>query len=453
MQMPHLPYICAADASAGDAIAAAASNATTAAPAIYTTMMNSTAGVSSLAEHCTGYSGYTVKLVLDAAELGLILCAIGLIESLMTLKLVDQILDTPGSNFRECLGQGFANILSGLFASMGGCAIVGESLLNIRGGSKLRYGGVVCALVILAAVLFAEPLIELIPLGVLVGLIFSVVLETFDVRTFEYFFVLPVADSLIIVVVTALAVATNLAYAVGAGIMLQALFFSWKASTTVECVSKTCYVDTKTRKATVCYTITGPIFFASSDIFLDIFKNVEMEPTDVVIRLGTGAHILDSTGLEALDNLGERLKKLKKKGRVYFDKTTRNTLQRNSSFLRQMECTAHGEPDWCCNGCCNRPRRALCGCYRGYIRAKNKSGDWMLATRRRCCFRMWSGCCKPCPCGAGCSEKLFGERGSDPSAPYTCKGYDGQSFQQQEPVLAAGFRASMTAISECKKEE
>ena len=167
----------------------------------------------------------TLKIIFPTA---FILAAVGLIESLLTLTLMDEITGTRGRSNRECIGQGVANATNGVFGGMGGCAMIGQSMININSGGRGRMSGVTAALVLLGFILFAAPLIEMIPLAALVGVMFMVVLGTFEWASLRMFRKIPVSDALIILLVSAITVAADLAIAVIVGVIVSALVFAWK---------------------------------------------------------------------------------------------------------------------------------------------------------------------------------------------------------------------------------
>lgn len=422
-EMPHLPYICELNCTSNCTIPAAV---------------------------CTGFGGYDWELVGNALELGLILCAIGLIESLMTLTLVDQITGTEGSPIRECLGQGLANVMSGLFQSMGGCAMIGQTMINIGAGSKMRVSGTVAAFVLLLIVLVGEPIIELIPLGSLVGVMFMVVVHTFDWKTFEYLFVLPFGDSITIILVTALAVTTNLAFAVGLGVVCQALVFSWAARSSTKLLSKKCYVDANTKEATVCYTIVGPLFFGSAQGFLSHFEDLSLQPKNVVIRL-QNVHVFDSTGYEALEHLAQTAKQLNKDARIYFSQNMKSPLHRHGEFMEHVE--YHGDgvyhyPPHCCSafsqcvGCLDKPRACWCGAYRNTLSAIHHGLCGCMDRRRRCCHATISRCCK-CPCGIAWANKHFGPK-KDDNKSFRLNGFDEDELLNREPMLRHSHKIAVS---------
>ena len=167
----------------------------------------------------------TLKIILPFS---LIIAAIGLIESLLTLTLIDEITDTRGRGNRECVGQGVANMTNGFFGGMGGCAMIGQSMININSGGRGRLSGITAALVLLALILFGSSLIEMIPLAALVGIMFMVVVGTFHWSSFRIIRRIPVSDAFVLVLVSAVTVYFDLAIAVVVGVIASALFFAWK---------------------------------------------------------------------------------------------------------------------------------------------------------------------------------------------------------------------------------
>ena len=159
----------------------------------------------------------------------LILASIGLIESLMTLNLIDELTETRGSGNRECVAQGGANIINGFFGGMGGCAMIGQSIINIKSGGRGRLSGIVAALALLCFILFASSYIEMVPIAALVGVMFMVVIGTFAWSSLKVWNKVPLADVIVIILVTVLTVAFDLAIAVLAGVIVSSLVFSWKA--------------------------------------------------------------------------------------------------------------------------------------------------------------------------------------------------------------------------------
>ncbi|HEY5718017.1 MAG TPA: SulP family inorganic anion transporter [Motiliproteus sp.] len=226
-----------------------------------------------------------------------ILAAIGLIESLLTLTLIDEITDTRGRGNRECVGQGMANVVTGFFGGMGGCAMIGQSMININSGGRGRTSGITAALALLAFILFASPLIEQIPVAALVGVMFMVVLGTFEWSSFRIMRKIPKADAFVLILVSGVTVATDLAIAVVVGVIVSALVFAWQHAKYIRVV-------TSMEGETKIYRLHGPIFFGSVNNFLGLFDPAN-DPADVVIEFQY-SRVADHSGLEAIDTLAER---------------------------------------------------------------------------------------------------------------------------------------------------
>ena len=228
----------------------------------------------------------------------LVLAAVGLIESLLTLTLVDELTKTRGRGNKECVAQGVANVTCGFFGGMGGCAMIGQSMININSGGRGRTSGVTASLVLLSFVLLASPLIEVVPVAALVGVMFMVVLGTFEWSSFRVLRQVPASDAFVIVLVSGVTVATDLAMAVFVGVIVSALVFAWKHA-------KVIHVYTSLEPSgTKVYSLRGPLFFGSVKNFLELF-DVENDPDDVVIEFGH-ARVSDHSAIEAIDNLAVR---------------------------------------------------------------------------------------------------------------------------------------------------
>jgi len=234
----------------------------------------------------------------------LILAAIGLIESLMTLNLVDELTETRGNSNRECLAQGGANIITGLFGGMGGCAMIGQSLINIKGGGRGRLSGIVAALALLAFILFASGLIEQVPIAALVGVMFMVVIGTFAWSSFRILNKIPKSDVIVLVAVSALTVIFDLAIAVIAGVIISALVFSWENAKRIRARKRMREDGTKV------YEIWGPLFFGSIIAFNEKF-DVKEDPENIEIDF-VESRVSDHSALEAIFNLVEKYEAEKK---------------------------------------------------------------------------------------------------------------------------------------------
>lgn len=237
----------------------------------------------------------TIVLILPYSALA---AAVGLIESLMTLSLVDEITETRGRGNKECIGQGLANLVNGFFGGMGGCAMIGQSMINIRGGGRGRSSGISAALFLLAILLFAAPLVELVPLAALVGVMFMVVIGTFEWSSFRIIRNIPRMDAFVIVLVSAVTVLFNLATAVLVGMIASALGFAWEHGKKIHASVS---VD---EHGTKVYKLESALFFGSAQSFKDLFDPLN-DPSDVVIDFEQ-ARVYDHSGIEAINNITER---------------------------------------------------------------------------------------------------------------------------------------------------
>jgi SulP family sulfate permease len=239
----------------------------------------------------------SLKIVLPYS---IILAAVGLIESLMTLTCIDEITETRGSGNKECIGQGLANIVTGFFGGMGGCAMIGQSMININSGGRRRLSGISASLFLLTFILFGSSLIEKIPLAALTGVMFMVVIETFEWSSFKIMKNIPVSDAFVIILVSVVTVFTDLAIAVGVGIIVSALAFAWKKGKNID-------VDQVVNSDGIKeYHIRGAIFFASARNLSDAFS--VKEDTDEVIFDFKNARVFDHSGIQEISKLTERYK-------------------------------------------------------------------------------------------------------------------------------------------------
>jgi sulfate permease, SulP family len=234
-----------------------------------------------------------------------ILAAVGLIESLMTLNLIDEMTETRGSGNRECVAQGSANILNGLFGGMGGCAMIGQSIINVKSGGRGRLSGAIAAIALLCFILFGAPLIERIPIAALVGVMFMVVIGTFAWSSFRILHKIPLSDAFVLIAVSAITVWQDLAIAVIAGVIMSALVFAWKNATMIRARKHTKEDGTKV------YTIWGPLFFGSVQNFNSKF-DPKSDPDKVEIDF-LESKVSDHSGVEALRNIANKYLELNKK--------------------------------------------------------------------------------------------------------------------------------------------
>jgi SulP family sulfate permease len=239
----------------------------------------------------------------------IILAFIGLVESLMTMSLIDEKTDTRGKSNVECSAQGVANVVTGFFGGMGGCAMVGQSMINMDSGGRGRLSGIVAGLTLFIFILFAGSLIEKIPLAALTGVMFMVVIGTFAWSSIRVLPKIPQSDAFVLILVSATTVFYDLAIAVIAGIIVSALVFSWKRSQNIRAKA---FMDKKGVKH---YELSGLVYFASIESFNRIFT-VAADPEEVCIDFND-ARILDHSGIEALNALTDKYMKVGKKLHLY----------------------------------------------------------------------------------------------------------------------------------------
>lgn len=235
-----------------------------------------------------------------------IVAGVGLIESLLTLNIVDEITETRGSSHKEVVAQGFANIFSGLFSGMGGCAMIGQSLINVSNGARARLSGIVASVMLLVFVMFGSSLIEKVPMAALTGLMIMVAIGTFEWASLKTFTKMPTSDIVVMVLVTLVtAVLHNLALAVIIGVIIAALVFAWDNAKRIR-ARKT--IDAQGVKL---YEIYGPLFFGSIAGFNEKF-DVLNDPNEIVIDFAE-SRVVDMSAIEALNKITERYHKIGKK--------------------------------------------------------------------------------------------------------------------------------------------
>ncbi|MEZ5953029.1 MAG: SulP family inorganic anion transporter [Hyphomonas sp.] len=245
----------------------------------------------------------TLKIILPYA---LILAAIGLIESLLTLNLVGEMTNKRGGASQECMAQGTANLITGFFGGMGGCAMIGQSMINVKSGGRTRLSGLSAALFLLAFILVGSSLIEQIPLAALVGVMFMVVIGTFAWNSLRIMTRIPLTDAAVIVLVTGVTVAYDLATAVIVGVIVSALAYAWSNATRIRVIER----DSIRTPGAHVYEIEGPLFFASTDKFAELF-HPESDP-DVVIVDFMRSRVVDQSALQAIEDLAAKYEALGK---------------------------------------------------------------------------------------------------------------------------------------------
>lgn len=235
-----------------------------------------------------------------------IVAGVGLIESLLTLNIIDEMTETRGRSNQECVAQGTANILSGLFSGMGGCAMLGQSLINISSGARARVSGIVAAVMLLVFIMFGAPLIERLPMAALTGVMIMVAIGTFEWASLKTFNRMPRSDLVVMVLVTLVtAILHNLAFAVVIGVIISALVFAWDSAVRIRARK---HIDEKGWKH---YEIYGPLFFASTTAFAEKF-DVAGDPEHVVIDFAE-SRVADMSAIEALNKITERYARAGKK--------------------------------------------------------------------------------------------------------------------------------------------
>ena len=245
----------------------------------------------------------TLKIIFPYSA---IVAGVGLIESLLTLNIVDEITETRGRGNKEAVAQGTANILSGLFSGMGGCAMIGQSLINTSNGARARLSGIVAAVMLLVFIMFGADLIEKVPMAALTGLMIMVALGTFEWASLRTFRRMPKSDVLVMILVTLVTVFLhNLALAVLVGVIISALVFAWDNAKRIRARK---YIDESGVKH---YEIYGPLFFGSVALFNEKF-DVLNDPDEVIIDFEE-SRVVDMSAIEALNKITERYLKVGKK--------------------------------------------------------------------------------------------------------------------------------------------
>jgi SulP family sulfate permease len=240
---------------------------------------------------------FSLKTLAVILPYALILAAIGLIESLLTLNVIDEITQTRGKPNRESMAQGVANLIGGFFATMGGCAMIGQSMININNGARHRLSGVAAAVFLLLFILFFSSWIERIPLAALVGVMLVVIEKTFAWASLQLLRNIPRPDAIIVVGVTLITVLTDLAVAVFAGVIFASLVFAWEHAKQIQ-------VSLSEAHGWKIYTLKGSLFFASTSTFADLF-DPKNDPEQVVIDF-KAAKVMDQSAIEAIDLLAMR---------------------------------------------------------------------------------------------------------------------------------------------------
>lgn len=265
-----------------------------------------------------------------------IVAGVGLIESLLTLNIVDELTETRGHSNREAVAQGTANIMSGFFSGMGGCAMIGQSLINVSNGARARLSGIVASVMLLVFVMFGSGLIEKVPMAALTGLMIMVAIGTFEWASLRTFTKMPKSDILVMVLVTLVtAVLHNLALAVIIGVIIAALVFAWDNAKRIRARKR---IDGNGVKH---YEIYGPLFFASTTAFAEKF-DVLNDPEEVIVDFKE-SRVVDMSAIEALNKLTERYNKRGKKVYITNLGSSSSTLIKNAESIIDVN-IIEGEP-------------------------------------------------------------------------------------------------------------
>ncbi|NCW14806.1 MAG: SulP family inorganic anion transporter [Rhodobacteraceae bacterium] len=243
-----------------------------------------------------------VPLTLETLEIilpyAVILAAIGLIESLLTLNLVGEMTGKRGGASQECIAQGLANTVTGFFGGMGGCAMIGQSMINVKSGGRTRIAGISAALFLLLFILVGSSVIEQIPLAALVGVMFMVVIGTFAWNSLRILRLVPLTDAFVIILVTVVTVYSDLAVAVVVGVIVSALAYAWNNARRIHAkISENSEGDKV-------YHIQGPLFFGSTDGFTELF-DLNTDPDQVIIDFAD-SRVVDQSALQAIEAVAAR---------------------------------------------------------------------------------------------------------------------------------------------------
>ena len=239
----------------------------------------------------------TFEIILPYA---VILAAIGLIESLLTLNLVGDLTGKRGGASQECIAQGVANTVTGFFGGMGGCAMIGQSMINVKSGGRTRVAGIAAAVFLLLFILVGSSVIELIPLAALVGVMFMVVIGTFAWNSLTILRKVPLMDAFVIILVTVVTVMEDLAVAVVVGVIVSALAYAWNNARCIHATTR----ESVTEKGAKVYEIHGPLFFGSSDGFAELF-DVENDPEVVIVDFAD-SRVVDQSALQAIEAMAAK---------------------------------------------------------------------------------------------------------------------------------------------------
>ncbi|MEP3919486.1 SulP family inorganic anion transporter [Ascidiaceihabitans sp.] len=241
----------------------------------------------------TALAPFTLETLYIILPYAVILAAIGLIESLLTLNLVGDMTNSRGGASQECIAQGVANTVTGFFGGMGGCAMIGQSMINVKSGGRTRVAGIAAAVFLLLFILVGSSVIELIPLAALVGVMFMVVIGTFAWNSLTILRKVPLTDAFVILLVTVVTVYKDLAVAVVVGVIVSALAYAWNNARRIHAKSYT------TPEGAKVYQVQGPLFFGSSDGFVEMF-DIAGDPKEIIVDFAD-SRVVDQSALQAIE--------------------------------------------------------------------------------------------------------------------------------------------------------
>ena len=266
----------------------------------------------------------TLKVVLPYS---LLMAGVGLIETLLTLNMVDEITQTKGNANKEAMAQGAANLVNGFFGGMGGCAMVAQTLVNLEAGARTKLAGIIGAITILIVILVAGPIIEQIPMAALVGVMMMVAISTFKWGSLRIIRKMPKSDIIVGMLVAAITVVLqNLALAVLIGVVISALVFAWDNAKRIRARKS---IDQNGNKV---YEIYGPLFFGSATAFLEKFELVN-DPKSVIIDFKE-SRVADMSAIDALKNITEKYAAAGKDIRLrHLSEDCRKLLQDAAGFI------------------------------------------------------------------------------------------------------------------------
>ncbi|MGO1371935.1 MAG: SulP family inorganic anion transporter [Senegalia sp. (in: firmicutes)] len=243
-----------------------------------------------------------VKITIDMLRIifpyAIVGSLVGLTEAVLTLRVIDEMTDTRGKSNKECIAQGIANTVNGFFGGMGGDAMIGQSIINIKSGGRTRLSGLVASFSLLMFIMFGSRIINTIPLASLVGVMFMVVVGTFEWQSLRYSKKVPVQDILVIIVVSIITIFADLATAVIVGVILSALMFAWEKG-------KVIYVNIENNEdGFKTYKINGSIFFGSVLNYKELF-DINNDPENVIVDFKY-AKVMDHSAIEGIDKIAEK---------------------------------------------------------------------------------------------------------------------------------------------------